>query len=109
METNLSKFKKKNKIFVSSVRFANVSFSNGSILKYIVDRVIYKKPFGIPENIKRFFITHKEASALCFKAILNNSNGKVVLPNYKILKKDYLISELAAKIARYFSYKENKN
>ena len=40
MEMNLSKFKKNN-IFVSSVRFANVAFSNGSILKYVVDR--YKK------------------------------------------------------------------
>ena len=42
MEMNLSKFKKNN-IFVSSVRFANVAFSNGSILKYVVDRVIRKK------------------------------------------------------------------
>ena len=36
MEVNLSKYKNKN-IFVSSVRFANVAFSNGSILKYVVD------------------------------------------------------------------------
>ena len=42
MEMNLSKYKKKN-IFVSSVRFANVAFSNGSILKYVVDRLIQKK------------------------------------------------------------------
>lgn len=106
MESNLRKFKNENKIFVSSVRFANVSFSNGSILKYIVDRIIYKKPFGVPKNIKRFFITHKEASTLCFKAILKNSDGQVVLPNYKVLEKDYLISDVAAKIVRYFSYKE---
>ena len=42
MEVNLSKYKNKN-IFVSSVRFANVAFSNGSILKYVVDRLIQKK------------------------------------------------------------------
>ena len=42
MEMNLSKYKNKN-IFVSSVRFANVAFSNGSILKYIVDRLSQKK------------------------------------------------------------------
>jgi FlaA1/EpsC-like NDP-sugar epimerase len=47
MEMNLSKYKKKN-IFVSSVRFANVAFSNGSILKYVVDRIIQKKEFGVP-------------------------------------------------------------
>ena len=66
MEVNLSKYKNKN-IFVSSVRFANVAYSNGSILKYVVDRLIQKKEFGVPENIKRFFITHSEASNLCFK------------------------------------------
>ena len=43
MEANLNNFKKNNKIFVSSVRFPNVSFSNGSILKYVVDRVKYKR------------------------------------------------------------------
>ena len=42
MEMNLSKYKNKD-IFVSSVRFANVAFSNGSILKYVVDRLIQKK------------------------------------------------------------------
>ena len=69
MEINLSKFRKSN-IFVSSVRFANVAFSNGSILKYVVDRVSRKKNFGVPKNIKRFFITHCEASSLCFKSLL---------------------------------------
>ena len=106
MEANLNNFKKKNNLFVSSVRFANVSFSNGSVLKYVVDRLICKQPFGIPSSIKRFFITHQEASSLCLKSILNTNDGKVVLPNYQVLKKDFLISEIVSKIMNHFSYKE---
>ena len=99
MEVNLSKYKNKN-IFVSSVRFANVAFSNGSILKYVVDRLIQKKKFGVPENIKRFFITHTEASSLCFKSMLKRNNRKIIIPNSKILNKDYLLTELVKKITR---------
>ena len=104
MEMNLSKYKKKN-IFVSSVRFANVAFSNGSVLKYVVDRLIQKKEFGIPENIKRFFITHNEASNLCFKSLLKRNNKKIVIPNSKSLDKDYLITELVEKITKKFKLK----
>ena len=102
MEMNLSKYKKKN-IFVSSARFANVAFSNGSILKYVVDRIIQKKEFGVPINIKRFFITHSEASNLCFKSLLKRNNKKIIIPNSKTLDKDYLITELVEKITKKFN------
>ena len=103
MELNLGKFKNKN-IFVSSVRFANVAFSNGSILKYVVDRLVQKQNFGVPENIKRFFITHSEASNLCFKSLLKRNNKKIVIPNSKTLNKDYLITDLVKKINKKFNY-----
>lgn len=98
MEMNLSKYKNKN-IFVSSVRFANVAFSNGSILKYIVDRLSQKKKFGVPENVKRFFITHSEASNLCFKSLLKRNNKKIVIPSSTTLNKDYLLTEMVKKIS----------
>lgn len=106
MEMNLSKYKKKN-IFVSSVRFANVAFSNGSILKYVVDRITQKKNFGVPKNIKRYFITHSEASNLCFKSLLKRNNKKIVVPNSKILNKDYLLTEIVEKITRKLNYTPN--
>ena len=104
MEMHLSKFKNNN-TFVSSVRFANVAFSNGSILKYVVDRLIKKKKFGVPENIKRFFITHKEASNLCFKSLLKRNNKKIVIPNPKNLNKDYLLTNVVERIVKKFNFK----
>jgi FlaA1/EpsC-like NDP-sugar epimerase len=69
-------------------------------LKYVVDRLIQKKEFGVPENIKRFFITHSEASNLCFKALLKRNNKKIVIPNSKTLDKDYLLTDLVLKITK---------
>ena len=109
MELNLTKFLKNKNLFVSSARFANVSFSNGSILKYVVDRILSNKPFGVPEKVKRFFITHEEASSLCYKALLKNNNKKIVVPNPKILNKDFLIVDLVKKISKYYRFKPRFN
>ena len=92
MELRLMRFKKRYKnLLVSTVRFANVSFSNGSILKLIIDRLVQKKNFGIPENISRYFITHDEAVSLCLKSILKKNNYCIVVPNKEILGKQTLI------------------
>ena len=109
MELNLNKFSKNKNLFVSSARFANVSFSNGSILKYVVDRILSKKPFGIPNKVRRFFITHEEASSLCFKALLKNNNNRIVVPNPKHLNKDFLIKDLVSKITKYYGYNAKYN
>ena len=101
MEVNLSSYKNKD-IFVSTVRFANVAFSNGSVLKYAVDSIEKKKDFGLPINVKRFFITHNEASSLCFKALLDRNNKKILVPNPTILNKDYLITDLIKKITKIY-------
>ena len=104
METKLNKLRDKN-IFVSSVRFANVAFSNGSILKYVVDRVLQKKSFGVPKDIRRYFITHGEASSLCFKSLLKRNNRKVLIPSFNTLNKDYLLTDLVEKILTEFDLK----
>ena len=101
MELNLMKIKKKKpSLFVSKTRFANVSFSNGSILKLIVDRLSFKKKFGIPLNISRYFITHKEAVSLCLKSLLNISDGGIIIPNKKLLGEQRSIELLLFKILK---------
>ena len=103
MEMNLNRFANK-KVIISSVRFANVAFSNGSILKYVADRIIQKKKFGIPDKVRRYFITHEEASSLCFKSLLKRNDKKITIPNPKILNKDHLVVNLVKKIIREFNY-----
>ncbi len=110
MEYRLFEFKKRNpNIFVSSARFANVSFSNGSILKHIVERSQQKQSFGIPEKINRYFITHEEASSLCLKSLLEDVNGNVLIPNKKIINKMFNIKDLCEGILSNFNLKPKYN
>jgi len=106
MEEKLSDFAKKNKsVFVSSVRFANVSFSEGSYLKYAKERIEKKISFGLPLKIKRYFITHEEAISLCFKSILKKNKNKIIMPSDKIKIDEYKLSFLIKKLLQLYGYK----
>ena len=106
MEEKLSEFAKKNKsVSVSTVRFANVCFSEGSYLKYAKERIEKKISFGLPLNIKRYFITHNEAISLCFKSILKKNKNKILMPSDKIMNKEFTLSFIINKILNVYGYK----
>jgi FlaA1/EpsC-like NDP-sugar epimerase len=106
MEEKISNFSKKNRsVFLSTVRFANVCFSEGSYLKYVKERIEKKISFGLPINIKRYFITHEEAISLCFKAILKKNKNKILMPSNRILNKEYSLSSLVKKLLDIYGYK----
>lgn len=64
----------------STARFANVAFSNGSLLKAFWDRLDRGQPLSAPSNIKRFFITHEEAARLCLLEALTGPKGTIAIP-----------------------------
>jgi FlaA1/EpsC-like NDP-sugar epimerase len=106
MEHKLFNLKKKYpKKFISSVRFANVSFSNGSLLKSVYEKTINKSTFGVPTKIKRYFIKQKEAANLCFKSLLKISDGQIVLPSYESIGKPYDLVDLTKKIVKFLGKK----
>ncbi len=99
MENNLKKFQDKfPNIHVSSTRFANVAFSKGSILEFALKRIDQKLSFGVPKNIRRFFINHNEACNLCLKSMLKQSNGSITIPNDHIFEKETYIYKIIKKI-----------
>ena len=110
MEHTLFEIKKKNKKKnICSVRFTNVSFSKGSILKSIYDRCIKGGTFGIPLNVKRYFITHEESASLCFKSLLNECRNNIVLPNPDQINHPKDIYELCLKILKKLNVKFKMN
>ena len=99
MEKKLYELKNSNKkISVSTVRFANVAFSNGSLLQNIFNRVKNNEIFGVPSQVYRYFISHQEASHLCFKSLLKESDGFIILPTYQSLGKAVSLKFLAKRI-----------
>ena len=63
-------FKYSNKISVSSARFANVLFSDGSLLFSFNKRLLKNQPIVAPSDIKRYFISKEEAAELCIMATI---------------------------------------
>ena len=101
MENELYQIKKKDKSkFVSTVRFANVSFSDGSLLENIYKKTLSNFPFGIPNSTKRYFVTHSEAADLCFISLLNEANNSIIIPSYKTIGEQILLKKLAVKIVK---------
>ena len=63
------------RVKVSGARFANVAFSNGSLLQGFEMRMRKRQPLSTPSDIKRFFVTEEESGLIClFSALLGETN-----------------------------------
>jgi len=67
-------------IDVSMARFANVAFSNGSLLYGFDQRLKKKQPVVAPNDIKRYFVIPKEAGELCLMSCIYGENRDIFFP-----------------------------
>jgi len=65
---------------VSTARFANVAFSDGSLLYGFTQRILKKQPLSAPRDIKRYFITPNESGQLCLMSCLLGENRDLFFP-----------------------------
>ncbi|MFW6012129.1 MAG: polysaccharide biosynthesis protein [bacterium] len=68
------------RIGVSSARFANVAFSDGSLLHGFGLRLAKRQPLSAPEDVLRYFITAHEGAILCLMACLLSENRECFFP-----------------------------
>jgi len=68
------------KIPITSARFANVAFSNGSLLAGFLDRLWKRQPLSSPSDIKRYFVSPEESGQLCMLACLLGESGDIFFP-----------------------------
>jgi len=73
-------FSNEYKFPVVMARFANVLFSDGSLLHGFEQRLLKKEPIAAPRDIKRYFITPKEAAYLCIITALLGKKGQIFYP-----------------------------
>ena len=71
---------KGNDISISTARFANVAFSDGSLLHSFKQRFNKKQPIAAPNDVKRYFVTPKEAGELCLLSVLLGDNRDIFFP-----------------------------
>jgi len=80
---------------VSSARFANVLFSDGSLPCAWEKRLAKGQPIVAPRDAKRFFITHDEAASLCLLGATATATREVVFPNPSARLAELSFDELA--------------
>jgi len=89
---------------VSMARFANVAFSDGSLLHGFNQRIAKRQPFSAPNDVKRYFVTPKESGELCLMSCLLGGNRDIFFP--KLSEKLHLItfSDIAVKYLQSLGY-----
>ena len=78
------------RISISTARFANVAFSDGSLLHGFNQRLDKKQPIVAPNDIKRYFVTPKESGELCLMSCIFGENRDFFFP--KLSESLHLIS-----------------
>ena len=89
---------------ISMARFANVAFSDGSLLHGFNQRFTKKQPFSAPNDVRRYFVTPQESGELCLLSGLLGNNRDIFFP--KLSEKLHLItfSEIAVRYLRERGY-----
>ena len=86
---------KKNNFRVSTARFANVAFSNGSLLDGFIYRLNKNQPLSCPSDIKRFFVTPKQSGQICLLATFLGDTGNIFFPKLDFHKDQIYFKEIA--------------
>jgi FlaA1/EpsC-like NDP-sugar epimerase len=103
MEMFLMKYS--TQIAISTARFANVAFSDGSLLHGFNQRIQKRQPIVAPNDIKRYFVTPKESGELCLMSCIFGENRDVFFP--KLNQELHLITfaDIAVKYLEDLRYK----
>ena len=65
---------------VTTARFANVAFSNGSLPDGWLHRLQKKQPLAAPSDVKRYFVSPEESGQICMLACILGKSGEVFFP-----------------------------
>jgi FlaA1/EpsC-like NDP-sugar epimerase len=90
---------------VTSARFANVAFSNGSLLQSWVQRLIHRQPLAAPRATRRYFVSHREAGQLCILAAFQAPHAHVLFPRLDPQSELKLLENVAGSVIEAYGLK----
>jgi FlaA1/EpsC-like NDP-sugar epimerase len=82
---------------VTAARFANVAFSNGSLLDGFLQRLAKRQPIAVPRDTRRYFISHLEAGEICLLAATAVPHGHIAIPNLDPVSELQLLEDVASR------------
>jgi len=65
---------------ISTARFANVAFSNGSLLAGFIERIMKRQPLSSPNDVRRYFVSPIESGQLCMLACILGKTKNIFFP-----------------------------
>ena len=65
---------------ITTARFANVAFSNGSLPLSWIDRMMKHQPLVAPTDVKRYFVSPEESGQICMLACVLGKSGEIFFP-----------------------------
>jgi FlaA1/EpsC-like NDP-sugar epimerase len=82
---------------ITTARFANVAFSNGSLLYGYIERLLQRQPISCPSDVKRFFVSPEESGEICLLTSILGYSGDIYFPkldenqlvNFKTITEDF--------------------
>ena len=82
---------------ITTARFANVAFSNGSLLYGYIERLLQRQPISCPSDVKRFFVSPEESGEICLITSILGNSGDIYFPklnenqlvNFKSITEDF--------------------
>jgi FlaA1/EpsC-like NDP-sugar epimerase len=89
---------------VSTARFANVAFSDGSLLYGFNRRMEKEQPLSAPNDIRRYFVTPQESGELCLMSCLLGENRDVFFPKLDYNFNLITFSEIAERYLKSMGY-----
>jgi FlaA1/EpsC-like NDP-sugar epimerase len=89
---------------VSTARFANVAFSDGSLLHGFNQRFSKQQPISAPNDVRRYFVTAQESGELCLMSCLLGGNRDIFFPKLSEALNLVRFSEVAVRYLEYLGY-----
>ena len=91
-------------ITISTARFANVAFSDGSLLHGFNMRYAFNQPIAAPNDIKRYFVTSQESGELCLISCLLGENRDILFPKLDENLDLITFSSIARRFLNFYGY-----
>jgi FlaA1/EpsC-like NDP-sugar epimerase len=88
----------------TTARFANVAFSDGSLLHGFLNRIAKGQPLAGPSDIRRYFVTLEEAGHICCLAAVLPKQGQILVPRLSSSKDQKDFREIAAQVLNYYGF-----
>jgi len=95
-------------IKITTARFANVAFSNGSLLAGFIERIMKQQPLSCPADVKRYFVSQLESGQICLMACMLGNSGEIFFPKLDAEKDLVLFKSIAIDFLTEIGYRADE-